>query len=145
MFPVPGPISSIVSVCWMAALATMAVTTAGFLRKCCPSEVLGAIRLEDAAADDEAEVFALDEVDVLLRDEREYGADEDEAPLPPPSLPRLRFVFGMALCFSFEDYTTRVMLIADVSFASIQGAGSMHTMEHRARLSGDGSIEWMST
>ena len=60
-----------VSVGWMAALATMAVTTAGFLRKCCPSEVLGAIRLEDAAADDEAEVFALDEVDVLLRDERE--------------------------------------------------------------------------
>ena len=60
-----------VSVGWMAALATMAVTTAGFLRKCCPSEVLGAIRLEDAVADDEDEVFALDEVDVLLRDERE--------------------------------------------------------------------------
>ena len=96
MFPVPGPISSMVSVGWMAALATMAVTTAGFLRKCCPSEVLGAIRLEDAAADDdEDEVLDLDEVEVLLRDEREYGADEDEAPLPPPSLPRLRFVFGM--------------------------------------------------
>ena len=46
IFPVPGPISNTVSVGFRAALATMAVTTAGFLRKCCPREVLGATRLE---------------------------------------------------------------------------------------------------
>eukprot|EP00956_Cyclotella_meneghiniana_P044121 scaffold302386_cov76-Cyclotella_meneghiniana.AAC.3 len=45
MFPVPGPISNTTSVDFKAALATMAVTTAGFLRKCCPNDVLGAIRL----------------------------------------------------------------------------------------------------
>jgi len=47
--PVPGPISRTVSVGLMAALATMAVTTAGFLRKCCPRLVLGAIKLAEAA------------------------------------------------------------------------------------------------
>mmetsp|Transcript_36298 Transcript_36298/g.87592 ORF Transcript_36298/g.87592 Transcript_36298/m.87592 type:complete len:246 (+) Transcript_36298:411-1148(+) len=49
MFPVPGPISSTESVGLIPALATMAVTTAGFLRKCCPSEVLGVMRLVEAA------------------------------------------------------------------------------------------------
>ena len=47
MFPVPGPISSTVSVGLRADLATMAVTTAGFLRKCWPRLVLGATRLDD--------------------------------------------------------------------------------------------------
>eukprot|EP00592_Proboscia_alata_P016148 CAMPEP_0194398848 /NCGR_PEP_ID=MMETSP0174-20130528/126335_1 /TAXON_ID=216777 /ORGANISM="Proboscia alata, Strain PI-D3" /LENGTH=79 /DNA_ID=CAMNT_0039195197 /DNA_START=940 /DNA_END=1179 /DNA_ORIENTATION=+ len=45
MFPVPGPISRTTSVGFMEALATIPVTTAGFLRKCCPRDVLGAIRL----------------------------------------------------------------------------------------------------
>jgi len=49
IFPVPGPISSTQSVGLMAALATIAVTTAGFLRKCWPRDVFGAIRLDDAA------------------------------------------------------------------------------------------------
>jgi len=58
---------------WMAALATMAVTTAGFLRKCCPSEVLGAIRLDDAADEDAAAEVDddLDDEVVLLRDASE--------------------------------------------------------------------------
>ena len=50
------------SVDFNAALATMAVTTAGFLRKCCPSEVLGATRLEEAAPpldDDDASLLLL--------------------------------------------------------------------------------------
>ena len=51
MFPVPGPISSTVSVGLIPAFATMAVTTAGFLRKCCPRDVFGATRLLDADAD----------------------------------------------------------------------------------------------
>lgn len=51
MFPVPGPISRTVSVGLIPAFATMAVTTAGFLRKCCPSDVFGATRLFDADAD----------------------------------------------------------------------------------------------
>lgn len=50
MLPVPGPISSTESVGLMPDLATMAVTTAGFLRKCCPRLVFGAIRLEEALA-----------------------------------------------------------------------------------------------
>jgi len=54
-------------------LATMAVTTAGFLRKCCPSEVLGAIRLDDAADEDAAAEVDddLDDEVVLLRDASE--------------------------------------------------------------------------
>ncbi len=46
IFPVPGPISNTVSVGFNPALATMAVTTAGFLRKCCPRDVLGATRFD---------------------------------------------------------------------------------------------------
>ena len=42
--PVPGPISNTTSVGLMAAFATMDVTTAGFLRKCCPRFVLGATK-----------------------------------------------------------------------------------------------------
>lgn len=73
MLPVPGPISSMVSVGWMAAFATMAETTAGFLRKCCPRDVLGAIRLEDAADEDAAADVDddLDDEKVLLRDASE--------------------------------------------------------------------------
>ena len=37
------------SVALIAALATIAVTTAGFLRKCCPNDVFGAIRFDDFA------------------------------------------------------------------------------------------------
>mmetsp|Transcript_19615 Transcript_19615/g.39760 ORF Transcript_19615/g.39760 Transcript_19615/m.39760 type:complete len:328 (-) Transcript_19615:95-1078(-) len=48
MLPVPGPISSTTSVGFTPALATMAVTTAGFFRKCCPRFVLGAMRLRPA-------------------------------------------------------------------------------------------------
>ncbi len=77
MFPVPGPISSTESVGLMAALATMAVTTAGFLRKCWPRDVLGAIRLEEAA-DLEAWLVAEEDLEAA-RAAREYGAD-DEAP-----------------------------------------------------------------
>jgi len=61
MFPVPGPISSTESVRLMAALATMAVTTAGFLRKCWPREVLGAIRLADAADLEAMLLFAVED------------------------------------------------------------------------------------
>ena len=51
MLPVPGPISNTESVDLIAALATIAVTNAGFLRKCCPNDVFGAIRLDDADFD----------------------------------------------------------------------------------------------
>ncbi len=53
--PVPGPISRTVSVGLMAAFATMADTTAGFFRKCCPREVFGATRFADADADADAD------------------------------------------------------------------------------------------
>ena len=53
------------SVGLIAALATIAVTTAGFLRKCCPNDVFGAIRL------DEADLALLLFVDALLRDASE--------------------------------------------------------------------------
>ena len=54
------------SVGLIAALATIAVTTAGFLRKCCPNDVFGAIKFDDA-------VFwlLLLFVDALLRDASE--------------------------------------------------------------------------
>jgi len=54
------------SVGLIAALATIAVTTAGFLRKCCPKLVFGAIRLEDA---DFALLLLF--ADALLRDASE--------------------------------------------------------------------------
>ena len=44
MFPVPGPTSSTTSEDFNPALSTMAVTTAGFFRKCCPIDVLGGMR-----------------------------------------------------------------------------------------------------
>ena len=54
------------SVGLIAALATIAVTTAGFLRKCCPNDVFGAIRLEDDFA-----LLLLFVDDALLRDASE--------------------------------------------------------------------------
>ena len=69
MFPVPGPISNTVSVGFKPALATMAVTTAGFLRKCCPRDVLGATRLEAPSGlfrEDDASLLLLD--DLSLRE-----------------------------------------------------------------------------
>lgn len=68
MFPVPGPISRMESVGLRPALATIAVTTAGFLRKCWPREVLGAMRL--VPADLREVVPSLLEVD-------EDGAERD--------------------------------------------------------------------
>lgn len=59
MLPVPGPISRMVSVGLMPDLATMAVTTAGFLRKCWPRDVLGAMRLVDAVVVDLLEALLL--------------------------------------------------------------------------------------
>ena len=54
------------SVGLIAALATIAVTTAGFLRKCCPNDVFGAIKLDDAA-----DLAVLLLFDALLRDASE--------------------------------------------------------------------------
>jgi len=91
MLPVPGPISNTVSVGFNPALATMAVTTAGFLRKCCPRDVLGATRLDAPSGlllrdvDDDASL-------VLDDDEREYGAEEAAVGLER----RTRLVLGMA-------------------------------------------------
>jgi len=47
-------------------LATIAVTTAGFFRKCCPNDVFGAIRFDDV---DFAALLLF--VDALLRDASE--------------------------------------------------------------------------
>lgn len=60
MFPVPGPISNTTSVGFKAALATMAVTTAGFLRKCCPREVLGAMRLVPFSVESDCACWEVD-------------------------------------------------------------------------------------
>ena len=90
MLPVPGPISRTVSVDFKAALATMAVTTAGFLRKCCPKEVLGATRLEAPSGllREEEDASLLEELDDLSL--REYG---DDAAVGPDR--RMRLFLGM--------------------------------------------------
>lgn len=71
----------------------MAVTTAGFLRKCCPSDVFGAIRLAEAADDADCPLLLAEELEAL-RDAREYGADaaDDDA---PDGRARLPMFFGM--------------------------------------------------
>ena len=71
MFPVPGPISRTTSVGLIADLATMAVTTAGFLRKCWPKLVFGAIRLDE----DEESLPLLPPFLLAIADIAEYGAD----------------------------------------------------------------------
>lgn len=43
MFPVPGPISSTTSVLLTPALSTMAWTTRGFFRMCCPKDFLNSM------------------------------------------------------------------------------------------------------
>jgi hypothetical protein len=77
----------------------MAVTTAGFLRKCCPSEVLGATRLEEAAPP-----LLLDEASLLLLLPpplaKEYGADEAAAAVGPDR--RIRLFLGMMIAASVE-------------------------------------------
>lgn len=91
MLPVPGPISRTTSVGLIAALAQMAVTTAGFLRKCCPRLVLGAIRFDE----DEASLPPPLPPLLAIADIAEYGADAAASAL-------LRFFWddlGMLLLF----------------------------------------------
>jgi len=87
----------------IAALATMAVTTAGFLRKCCPSDVFGAIRLAEAADDADCPLF-LAEFDRASREASEYGADADVNDAPDGRA-RLLF-FGMIVWARLGDDLT---------------------------------------
>lgn len=55
----------------------MAVTTAGFLRKCCPSDVLGATRFEEAPFPAASLLFLDDDhLSPPTPERRGYGADE---------------------------------------------------------------------
>ena len=101
MLPVPGPISNTESVGLMPALATIAVTTAGFLRKCCPKDVLGAIKFADAA--DFVLLLCWDADDALLREDSEYGADDVED-AAVGSERRIRLFFGMIIVVVIAYY-----------------------------------------
>ena len=73
----------------------MAVTTAGFLRKCCPSDVFGAIRLAEAADDADCPLLLAEDDVEALRDAREYGADAADDDDAPDGRARLPMFFGM--------------------------------------------------
>ena len=85
--PVPGPISNTTSVDWMADFCTIDATTAGFLRKCCPNDVLGVIKFTP-----EPYVFVVeDEEDDNDDDGVAYGC------VAPLGLDRLRLDLGMVV------------------------------------------------
>ena len=84
MFPVPGPISRTTSVGLIPDFWMIAVTTAGFFKKCWPMDVFGVMRLVDA-------VFKLSSR-FIRSFEAEYGLAAD---IVCSDCPLALFAFGM--------------------------------------------------